>query len=609
MKRSKLRVLLAGIPPLILGSVFVALPLGTVSAGPTHKVINCEQDARCTEVHDSQEVFGYYVGHDEPSVLFYSKVPGSGNHMTYHLTLPTQPVAHPDATGSTSTTWDFQLHPAFWFGMAMCDPDSYPNVTQTCVPDSDTNIQPLAQHAGTAFMEMQFYPPGWFPTSCTAGAWCAALNIDSLAQDPIHGTQLNNACVNRIGSPEYVNFAFITKNGVANGPANPVDSNGDTFSMNPNTFLMNQGDQINVRLFDTSDGLQIVLDDSTSGTSGFMTTSKKNGFATVQYAPQGTSCVAVPYDFHPMYSTSQPALNVPCPAGIYPNNAAGGNSTTPVCTDQGGTRVPWAAHSYNIAFSDEIGHFDWCNSIVESGAGSSLTPGAGFGSGACGITGKEGPGLTQHDDGDSGFLCFTGAEGASFSSNPAGTDQSPGVKIPGCLAENDGFDGASYQANRWPGAGNSATAPTPITFSSPLTGANDGQPYSDVAFETDIPRITALNVTNYGCSRNFGTNMTKDPVTGVWTNTGQPCPNPPVNDLGGSAFYPIFSTTQAAGTACRWQEGQASLAGATGSSFGGISTAEFGQSLYKLAYLAFGAGGALTYRFNDDHNDLGSNPC
>ena len=27
------------------------------------------------------------------------------------------------------------------------------------------------------------------------------------------------------------------------------------------------------------------------------------------------------------------------------------------------TRVLWAAHSYNIAFSDEIGHFDFCTHI------------------------------------------------------------------------------------------------------------------------------------------------------------------------------------------------------------------------------------------------------
>ena len=31
------------------------------------------------------------------------------------------------------------------------------------------------------------------------------------------------------------------------------------------------------------------------------------------------------------------------------------------------TRVPWAAHSYNVAFSDEIGHFEYCNAITGEG--------------------------------------------------------------------------------------------------------------------------------------------------------------------------------------------------------------------------------------------------
>ena len=71
--------------------------------------------------------------------------------------------------------------------MAMCDTQSYPNLVKTCTPDSDKNIVDPAispNHPGTAFMEMQFYPPGWaaWPAgnSCDPTKWCAALNIDSL---------------------------------------------------------------------------------------------------------------------------------------------------------------------------------------------------------------------------------------------------------------------------------------------------------------------------------------------------------------------------------------------------------------------------------------------
>src|SRR6516225_7962943 len=59
---------------------------------PVHTHINCAySSAMCTEVGDSQSVFGYYVGHDEPSMLFNSNVAGSGSHVRYNLILPKDP--------------------------------------------------------------------------------------------------------------------------------------------------------------------------------------------------------------------------------------------------------------------------------------------------------------------------------------------------------------------------------------------------------------------------------------------------------------------------------------------------------------------------------------
>src|SRR5919202_982087 len=67
-----------------------------------------------------------YIGHDEPAMLFYSQKPGSGHNNTYYLRLPKDAPKRPrrDASGGT---WNFQLHPAFWFGMAMCDNQGGPN--------------------------------------------------------------------------------------------------------------------------------------------------------------------------------------------------------------------------------------------------------------------------------------------------------------------------------------------------------------------------------------------------------------------------------------------------------------------------------------------------
>ena len=79
----------------------------------------------------------------------------------------------------------------------------YPELLSTCTPDSNSNIVDPAvsdMHAGTAFMEMQFYPPGWVPfnnpggISCSTTQWCAALNIDSLSNNPVTGAQNNAVC-------------------------------------------------------------------------------------------------------------------------------------------------------------------------------------------------------------------------------------------------------------------------------------------------------------------------------------------------------------------------------------------------------------------------------
>ena len=103
-----------------------------------------------------------YVGHDEPSLEFKSNVPGSGNDITYRLTLPKEPSTRPRQSGQ-GATWNFQLRPTFWFGLTLCDSQSAPEFTTKCKPDSDTNnlVNPdptapdyIGKHPGNAFMEL-----------------------------------------------------------------------------------------------------------------------------------------------------------------------------------------------------------------------------------------------------------------------------------------------------------------------------------------------------------------------------------------------------------------------------------------------------------------------
>jgi hypothetical protein len=504
---------------------------------------NCAMNTSwCTEVDDSEFVFGegHYVGHDEPALLYYSNTPGAGNDNTYYLRLPKDPVAQPKQDGSGST-WNFQLHPAFWFGMALCDDQSAPGPASgnaACVPDSDANIYNAAapsspryigKHPGTAFMEMQFYPPGWVsePTGngCGATAWCAAMNIDSLSMDYNKNLQNNAACLNSAGA-EPVNFAYITKNGAATTPADPT--NNDRFNLDPaRDLFMNSGDVLRVHLFDTGAGFRVDVDDLSARTHGSMTASVANGFAQVKFAPSATSCQTIPSAYHPEYSTS---------------------------SEQ--TRVPWAAHSYNTAFSDEIGHFEYC-AAADPNTGECTQSAGG-----------------EPIDTDDNF-CFNPGDSAL-------------VKIGGCLGEaptDDDYDGVSYQKT-WPGTGtpavDRATKPQPILFTSPLIKGR--QQFARVAFETDLPRIEDNDTLANPCNRTTGAN----------------CVDPPP----GANFYPLFTTTRVGGV-CAWQEGGTRIPGTDGT-FGGSSTTEFGP-LLNLVYP--GPNDQPVSRFNDFRRVLPTNPC
>jgi hypothetical protein len=555
---------LVAIPGTLLiagASLAAAVPAQAVhvvhaASASQHAAINCEYSSVCAEVASPADVFGAdYVGHDEPSNLFYSNVPGSGNNMQYSVTLPHDPpVTNPNTPGKS---FQFQLNGALWFGMALCATQSYPNTVSTCTPDSDSNIVNPAvspNHPGTAFMELQFYPPGWVPwptwqvavgaSGCDPTRWCAAMNIFSLAENPVTGTILNPTCAAVTGL-EYDNFAFITKNGLTSTPANPVQSTVATFTPDPkNDLFMNSGDNLTVRLHDTPNGLQAVINDVTTGQTGSMTASAANGFGQVQYDPTGTSCVNQPYDFHPMYSTS---------------------------SEQ--TRVIWAAHSYNVAFSDEIGHFENCT-------GPNSIPATPFGldaSGnpvACPTGNSEGFGSgTSPTDGDDSF-CFPGSEAML-------------INVNGCTNSNTGFDGLDYQPV-WPDS-NRALHPEPFLFSSPLTGPGYTTQYSRTAFEADLPRIEAGV-----CSRSTGAGCTLIPVT----DKGTP-----------AAFYPFYSAFQdgvpgeQGDSGCMWGFGN-NLPGAT-TDFG--RNAQYG-TLLTNPYLAFGGGGAVINRINDFRQIL-SNPC
>ena len=552
------------------GLLLLSSTIPTHASPPNARLFACDEQSGilCAEARENPGV-GYYVGHDEPSLLFYSNEPGAGSSQVYRLRLPKDPPQVPKQDGSGGT-WNFQLHPAFWFGMAVCDdqgdpnpggsPSAGPNIP--CADASDSNVYDdasptsshyIGKHPGTAFMEMQFYPPGWVNTNGTATQWDAALNVDTFDDNANTGQNNNPACQKAVGT-EYVNFAFIQRDGKP-FPAGSPSPLGPQVSTNAKTLFMNPGDELIVTLTDTPHGLKITVRDLTTHQNGFMVASAANGFASVLWDPNGTNCNFathnIPHDFHPTYATSSER-----------------------------TRVPGAAHSYNIAFSDEIGHFEYCNS-VPAGVGPCASDAA-----------DDPPGPNADDD-----VCI------DPSLIPAGL-----VQIGGCVDSDVDFDGVPYRNNTWPGSFRDPVLDAqfhsqPPIFSSPLFTDRHGRQenFSRVAFETDMPRIEAA--TNPPCQRHLSNPADANPGAG--------CVNPPV----GTDFYPFFSLRvdgddgddgEDEGDGCRWQESGPFERGSL-FLFGRSSASVFGTSPLALTYPA--SNGQPRQIFEDFRRVVPFNPC
>jgi len=421
-------------------------------------------DYICAEVHGGTdkghlEDNGYYIGHDEPTVQFYSNKPGSSNNVSYVQTLPHDPSAVPTVHGPLKdTTHFFELMPTLWYAMALCDPNSFPLLP--CQPDSDSNT-PHGNYpgGGSALLELQFYPPGFAPfadaISCDNSHWCAALTIDSLECQTGFGV-CNNNCV------EPVNFAFIQTNGVPTGPPSPQRANLNTVTPNQRTLLMNPGDKLAIHLFDnkSAGALETQVRDLTTGKTGFMLASGRNGFMNTSIA----DCSGTPFSFRPEYSTASTA-------------------------NQGG----WAAANINVAY--ELGHFTPCTKLkvfAPINVGGHPDASWNFCRGPyenAGPPDGSGPSGEPND-----APCFKAGDTHGL------LNADPNL-VTGCTGNNTNgdldYDGTSYWRN-WPSSNTPNMWPSALTITPPTTG---GAGYSQMQFLTNNPgsNIKCNTQTGAGC--------------------------------------------------------------------------------------------------------------
>ncbi len=414
----------------------------------------------CAEVHGIGEYGhlednGHYIGHDEPTVQFYSNRPGSSSNVTWVQTLPRDPKKLPTVNGpGKDVTHFFELMPALWYAMALCDPNSFPQLP--CKPDSDTN-SPHGNYpgGGSAFLEVQFYPPGFAPfadgLSCDNSHWCAALTIDSL-ECTTTGV-CNNNCV------EPINFAFIQTNGVPTGPPSPQLANLNTATPNQRTLLMNPGDKLQIRIFDNkkAGALETQVRDLSSGRTGFMLASAGNGFMNTSIA----DCSGTPWSFRPLYSTAK-------------------------TINQGG----WAAANINVAY--EVGHFTPCTRLqgfAPISVGNFKDASWKF---CRGPYERRGPPDGSHPSGERNDApCFkAGDTHGQLNSDPN--------LVTGCTGADLDYDGTSYWPD-WPNSVKPNMWPSALTIRQPTTG--NGAGYSQMQFLTDNPATNnrCNSATGSGC--------------------------------------------------------------------------------------------------------------
>ena len=451
---------------------------------------------------------GWYIGHDEPSIRYISNVPGSAADVTYVERLGRDPQQLPTVSQpGNDITHFFELTIAPWFSMNLCDPNSTP--LTPCTPVSDSN----APHGsfpggGNAFMELQFYPPGFAPfsdsISCDNTHWCSALTIDSLECSPDLST-CNGNC------EEPANFAFIQHNGVPTGPPSPQESDLATVTPNRQTLLMSPGDTVVIHIFDArlrggGRALEVTERDLTNGTSGFMIASGANGFMNTSPA----DCSGTPFNFQPEYSTASP------------NNI-----------------VPWGPGAYNINTEYEVGHFEPCTSVTGPQTLTEETFTDTFLTDCNGPYEVDGP---DSADPNASTLEPDDSPCYPFGDTHGGT--APPNLVTGCDVFTDAigdldYDGTSYRAD-WPTSSSPGQFPGATAQAQPTS---HGAPYSRIQFVTDLSATELASNCN--------------PMT------GDGCVMPPP---GPGNFYPYWTLVRDRELGCTWQFGNA---GRTGNSFGG----------------------------------------
>ena len=271
--------------------------------------------------------------------------PGSGNDVTWTRPYRADPSAAPtDANPGHDVAHWFELSPRLGTRWRCATPT--PTRRLSCTPESDTNAPDVPSGnqcangypgGGSAFMEMQFYPPGFPPfvdgIGCDDTHWCAALTIDSLectygfatCNTELRGTSQLRASSRRTASRP--------------GPPSPQKADLDTDTPEPGDAADEPGRLIQVHMFDApvpgergQRAFEVVIDDLTTHQIGLHAgVSHQRVREHIDQQVRGHA--------------------VQLPARVQHRGQ--------------GQHIPWAALQTNISTEYETGHWESCASLSE----------------------------------------------------------------------------------------------------------------------------------------------------------------------------------------------------------------------------------------------------
>ncbi len=334
---------------------------------------------------------------------------------------------------------------------------------------------------------------------------------------------------------------------------------------NAGSARLNPGDVLKVSMTDPTGGFTAKVADLTTGRTGFIQASAKNGFANTNMS----DCSGNPFTWHAEYSTAKKQNQVPWAAlegGVLMEQEIGHGES---CARLTGKQKLSASFSDGSSYTDP-NVYQTCGGGME-GRGKKGEGPCNLTKGACKNSGDRGAarprpvhgGHVQACEFSDGFCLPKGTRPVTISGHPGKEYERVSTCDQNQFENGDlDFDGTGYRKD-WPNG--SGRFPQTFRYLGPFT---NGHAYPQIQFETDI--AGSENLCNVA--------------------TGVGCKAPPIGSAG---FYPFWSLTnkqQLKGVSgrgvCVWNFGN-DIAGVTTHNFGGDAeygvpdTARYGGTIDK----------------------------